>query len=33
MKRVDWGVCASVGFKAYGVHCGIRKNKTKKIYL
>ena len=30
MKRVDWGVCASVGFKAYGVHCGIRKNKTKK---
>ena len=30
MKRVDWGVCASQGFKAYGVHCGIRKNKTKK---
>ena len=30
MKRVDWGVCASAGFKAYGVHCGIRKNKTKK---
>ena len=30
MKRIDWGVCASVGFKAYGVHCGIRKNKTKK---
>ena len=30
MKRVDWGVCAATGFKAYGVHCGIRKNKTKK---
>ena len=30
MKRVDWGVCASVGFKAYGIYCGIRKNKTKK---
>ena len=30
MKRIDWGVCAPVGFKAYGVHCGIRKNKTKK---
>ena len=30
MKRVDWGVCASAGFKAYGVNCGIRKNKTKK---
>jgi glutamate N-acetyltransferase/amino-acid N-acetyltransferase len=30
MKRVDWGVCASAGFKAYGMHCGIRKNKTKQ---
>ena len=30
MKRVDWGICAPKGFKAYGVHCGIRKNKTKK---
>lgn len=30
MKRIDWGVCAPKGFKAYGVHCGIRKNKTKK---
>jgi len=30
MKRVDWGVCAPKGFKAYGVNCGIRKNKTKK---
>ena len=24
------GVCAPKGFKASGVHCGIRKNKTKK---
>ena len=30
MKRVDLGICAPKGFKAYGVHCGIRKNKTKK---
>ena len=30
MKRVDWGVCAATGFKAYGVNCGIRKKKTKK---
>lgn len=27
---VDGGVCAPKGFKAGGVHCGIRKNKTKK---
>ena len=26
----DGGVCAPKGFKASGVHCGIRKNKTKK---
>ena len=24
------GVCAPKGFKASGIHCGIRKNKTKK---
>ena len=24
------GVCAPKGFKANGIHCGIRKNKTKK---
>ena len=30
MKRVDWGICASAGFKAYGINCGIRKNKTKQ---
>ena len=26
----DGGICAAKGFKAAGVHCGIRKNKSKK---
>ena len=30
MKTVEGGVCATKGFLAAGVHCGIRKNKTKK---
>ena len=30
MKKIQGGVCASIGFKANGVHCGIRKNKTKR---
>ena len=30
MNFVSGGVCAAKGFKAAGVHCGIRKNKTKK---
>ena len=30
MKEIKGGVCAAKGFKASGVHCGIRKNKTKK---
>ena len=29
MKYVQGGVCAAQGFKANGIHCGIRKNKTK----
>lgn len=29
MKIVNGGVCAPKGFKANGIHCGIRKNKTK----
>lgn len=29
MKKIDNGVCAAKGFKANGVHCGIRKNKDK----
>lgn len=30
MRDVKNGVCAPKGFKAAGIHCGIRKNKTKK---
>ena len=30
MKTTAGGVCAAKGFKASGIHCGIRKNKTKK---
>lgn len=30
MKIVSGGVCAAKGFKAGGVHCGIRKNRTKR---
>ena len=30
MKLISGGVCAAKGFKANGVHCGIRKNQTKK---
>lgn len=29
MKDTEKGVCAPIGFKAAGVHCGIRKNKSK----
>lgn len=30
IKLINGGVCAAGGFKASGVHCGIRKNKLKK---
>lgn len=30
MKQIEGGVCAAAGFKAAGVHCGIRKNQTKR---
>lgn len=30
MEFVKGGVCAPKGFRASGIHCGIRKNKTKK---
>ena len=30
MNIIPGGVCAAKGFKANGVHCGIRKNQTKK---
>lgn len=29
-NRLENGVCAPIGFTASGMHCGIRKNKTKK---
>ncbi len=30
MKIIDGGVCAAQGFLANGIHCGIRKNKSKR---
>lgn len=30
MNIITGGVCAAKGFKAYGIHCGIRKNRTKR---
>lgn len=30
MIKTEGGICASKGFKASGIHCGIRKNKTKR---
>ena len=30
LKQIEGGVCAAKGFTANGVHCGIRKNKTKR---
>jgi len=30
MKIITGGVCAAQGFKANGIHCGIRKNHSKK---
>ena len=30
MKIIKGGVCAAKGFRANGIYCGIRKNKTKK---
>lgn len=30
MKLINGGVCAAKGFTANGIHCGIRKNKTKR---
>jgi glutamate N-acetyltransferase/amino-acid N-acetyltransferase len=29
MNKIDGGVCAAKGFRAAGVHCGIRKNTSK----
>ena len=30
MEIISGGVCAAKGFKANGIHCGIRKNKRKR---
>ncbi len=30
MNIIEGGICAAKGFTASGVHCGVRKNKTKK---
>ena len=30
MTFITGGVCAAKGFKASGIHCGIRKNRTKR---
>ena len=30
MEIISGGVCAAKGFTANGIHCGIRKNKTKR---
>ena len=30
MKLINGGVCAAKGFTANGIHCGIRKSRTKK---
>ena len=30
MKLIPGGVCAATGFTANGIHCGIRKNRTKR---
>ncbi len=30
MNFINAGVCAPKGFRAAGIHCGIRKNKTKR---
>ncbi|MCL2513643.1 MAG: bifunctional glutamate N-acetyltransferase/amino-acid acetyltransferase ArgJ [Oscillospiraceae bacterium] len=29
-QKIDGGICAPLGFTANGVHCGIRKNKSKE---
>ena len=33
MKFINGGVCSAKGFMANGIHCGIRKNKSKRKVL
>ena len=30
LKRIEGGVTYPKGFAAYGIHCGLRKNKSKR---
>ena len=30
MKRISGGVCAAKGYRAAGIHCGIRRNRSKR---
>ena len=30
MEYINGGICAAKGFKASGIHCGIRKNRSKR---
>ena len=30
MKIIEGGVCAAKGFKANGIHCGVRHNRKKR---
>ena len=30
MKYINGGVCAARGFKANGIYCGIRRNRSKR---
>ena len=30
IKLIPGGVCAAQGFTGSGIHCGIRKNRTKR---
>lgn len=32
LREIEGGVCAPQGFKANGIHCGIRKNKLKRDF-
>lgn len=32
IKEISGGVCAPLGYRANGVHCGIRKNKQKRDF-
>ena len=30
IKLIEGGVCAAQGFTGAGIHCGVRKNRTKR---